>query len=76
MSPIKAHFDGTAIVLDEPASLEVGQRVQVIVDPVNDANSDANTDAPRPSLRGIAKGMFEMSDDFNEPLDEFAEYRK
>ena len=70
MSSIKAHFDGTSIVLDEPATLRVGQSVQVIVDPSLDS------DTPRRSLRGIAKGMFEMRDDFNEPLDEFAEYRR
>ncbi len=33
MSSFKGHFDGTAIVLDEPATLAVGQVVRVIVDP-------------------------------------------
>ncbi len=32
MIPLKAHFDGQAIVLDEPASLQVGQKVYVYVD--------------------------------------------
>jgi hypothetical protein len=33
MVTIKGHFDGNAVVLDEPASLIVGQAVRVIVDP-------------------------------------------
>jgi len=32
MPSIKGHFDGTAVVLDEPASLAVGQLVRVIVE--------------------------------------------
>ncbi len=72
MTSIKGHFDGTSVVLDEPATLALGQAVRVIVDPTVDANADA----PRKSLRGIAKGMFEMRDDFDDPLDEFVEYRR
>lgn len=70
MTSLKGHFDGSAIVLDEPATLKLGQHVRVVIE---DA---ADRETPRPSLRGIAKGTFEMSDDFNEPLDEFAEYRR
>jgi hypothetical protein len=33
MSWLKAHFDGHSIVLDEPATLAVGQAVRVIVEP-------------------------------------------
>jgi len=33
MPPLKAHFDGHSIVLDEPAVLAVGQAVRVIVEP-------------------------------------------
>lgn len=32
MVSIKGHFDGKAIVLDEPADLMVGQQVRVIVE--------------------------------------------
>lgn len=32
MVSLKGHFDGKAIVLDEPASLAVGQQVRVIVE--------------------------------------------
>lgn len=57
MSSIKGHFDGNTVVLDEPASLAVGQPVRVIVD----SSLDENADAPPRSLRGVAKGMFEQS---------------
>jgi hypothetical protein len=33
MTLLKAHFDGHSIVLDEPATLAVGQAVHVIVEP-------------------------------------------
>jgi hypothetical protein len=71
MSSLKAHFDGQSTLLDEPATLKAGQSVRVVVD---NAISDDQPTA-RKSLAGFAKGMFEMRDDFNDPLDEFAEYR-
>jgi hypothetical protein len=72
VASIKGHFDGRWVVLDEPASLAIGQPVRVLVDSepvVQTAKPD------RPSRFGFAKGMFEMREDFNDPLDEFAEYR-
>ena len=80
MTSIKGHFDGSAVVLDEPPprSLAAGQPVRVIVDPSPDAGTDAGAGEGEPprSLRGVAKGTFETRDDFNDPLDEFAEYRR
>lgn len=72
MMSIKGHFDGAAVILDEPATLAVGQPVRVIAD--DGSSTDANT-SPRPSRFGFARGMFKMSEDFNDPLDDFAEYR-
>lgn len=71
MTMIKGHFDGNAIILDEPAKLSVGQEVRILVDKVSEEQSKSS----RPSRFGFAKGMFVMRDDFNDPLDEFAEYR-
>ena len=67
---INAHFDGKTIVLDEPATLVAGQKLKVVVEPalVEDIKP------VRTSRFGFAKGMIEMSEDFNEPLDDFAEY--
>ncbi len=40
MFPLKAHYDGHAIVLDEPASLQAGQQVYVYVESlVNTVNT-------------------------------------
>jgi len=72
MLSIKGHFDGAAVVLDEPVSLAVGQQVQVVVETAPAAET---VKPARPSRFGFAKGMFEIRDDFNDPLDEFAEYR-
>lgn len=68
---IKGHFDGKAVVLDEPAALLVGQAVRVVVEP---AVTDESPPRKRKPLAGFAKGMFEMRDDFNDPLEEFEEY--
>jgi hypothetical protein len=72
MISINGHYDGKSIVLDEstPLTMAVGQQVRVIVD-----SSASVTQTPRRERFGFAKGMFEMRDDFNDPLDEFAEYR-
>ena len=48
MPPIKGHFDGTAVVLDERVTLAVGPAVQVGV-----------VEA-RPLLAGFAAGMAEL----------------
>ena len=72
IASIKGHFDGTSVVLDEPARLAVGQEVRVIVDPISSSLTPRPT---RPSLVGFAKGTFQMRADFNDPLNEFAEYQ-
>jgi hypothetical protein len=69
MFTIKGHFNGDAIVLDEPASLTVGQEVRVVID----SEPPEKPEPARPSLFGFAKGTFEIRDDFNDPLEEFAE---
>jgi hypothetical protein len=40
MTSIKGHFDGTAVVLDEPATLAVGQAVRIIVESELEADRD------------------------------------
>ncbi|MFH5834381.1 DUF2281 domain-containing protein [Halalkalibaculum sp. DA3122] len=36
----------------------------------------ANQQTPKSRTPGLAKGLIEMSDDFDEPLDDFKEYRE
>jgi hypothetical protein len=40
MTSIKGHFDGSNVVLDEPATLAIGQMVRVIVETTEAAESD------------------------------------
>ena len=46
MSFIKAHFDGTSFVLDEPlpSALVVGQSVRVLIDPAPEKHSEGTDD--------------------------------
>ena len=71
MLMIKGHFDGATVVLDEPADLAVGQVVRVVVEQSTPAEAARPRRGP---LFGFAKGMVEMRDDFNDPLEEFEEY--
>jgi len=69
MTTLNAHFDGKVFVPDEPVHLSRGQAVRVIVE------SPSPDTVVRKPLAGFAKGMIWMSDDFNNPLDDFAEYQ-
>jgi len=39
MVAIKGHFDGRAIVLDEPVQLSMNQRVAVLIQPIDDSRT-------------------------------------
>lgn len=72
MTSIQGHFDGSRVVLDEPAplALKVGQKVLIVIEPKIEPTGSLPL-----SGFGFARGMFEMRDEFNDPLDDFAEYR-
>lgn len=65
MTTLKAHFDGTSIILDEPAALTVGQQVQVLVQsdaPVDfDALRRRTDEALKPTREAFAASG--MTDD-------------
>ncbi len=68
MQTIKCHFDGVAVILDEPASLKVGQAVRVVVDSPQTSDST-------PSPLGEWKGKVEILDDGDaDVLDHFKDY--
>lgn len=72
MSTIKGHFDGTSVVLDEPASLVVGQPVLIVV---TNQPTDQSSAPDQPSVVGSWKGRVEILDDGeDEILDQFEEY--
>jgi hypothetical protein len=70
---ILAHFDGHVIVPEEPLPLVPGEKVRVTIE--RESSMPAVATKPRPSLLGILEGRVSISDDFNEPLDAFKEYR-
>ena len=70
MSSIKGHFDGTAVVLDEPASLAIGQPVRVVID----SPSTPGPVHPGSEL-GAWKGKLRILDDGDDAiLDQFKDY--
>ncbi|QDU86821.1 hypothetical protein Pla175_01740 [Pirellulimonas nuda] len=68
MASIQGHFDGVAIVLDEPAKLAVGQRVRVVVESPTEASACGDR-------LGAWKGKFRIIDSGDEVvLDHFQDY--
>lgn len=68
MGPIhvRARYDGHVLVLEEPADLPQGVVLELSVSPMEERS---------PREPGSAKGKIWMSDDFDAPLEDFAEYR-
>jgi hypothetical protein len=71
VTTIKAHFDGEAFVPDEPVDLPVNQAVVLHVEIVP---AFPPPNPSRPKMIGSAKGRFVMSDDWDEPLEDFKPY--
>ncbi|MDR1126520.1 MAG: DUF2281 domain-containing protein [Treponema sp.] len=53
----------------------VGTELEIIIFPVNDVSSTPEFLQKKPVF-GCAKGKFEMAEDFDAPLDDFAEYMR
>jgi hypothetical protein len=51
----------------------IGSELEIIVFPVRDASS-VTVYPPKVPIFGCAKGKFKISDDFDEPLEDFREY--
>jgi hypothetical protein len=51
----------------------VGEKLEIIVFPVKDAYITPNPSQKKP-IFGCAKGKFKMSNDFDDPLEDFMEY--
>lgn len=76
MVVLKAHFDGKVIVPDEPLSFAPNQELRITIEPVESPADAVPTQAKPRRQAGFAKHLnITMSDDFNDELDEFAEYR-
>jgi hypothetical protein len=68
MVAVKGHFDGRVFVPDEPINLPQNQRIIMHIEPLPEQTFPAG---PRP---GSAAGKVRMSDDFDAPLDDFADH--
>lgn len=77
MVQLSGHYDGKVFVPDEPVDLPVGRSVRIVVDVDGDEGVGAGAPPPpsRASLFGACRGMFRIAEDFEAPLDGFAEYR-
>ncbi len=72
MVQLMGHYDGKVFVPDQPVDLPVGRSVRILVE----GDVTVPRSAPsRASLFGACRGMFQIADDFDAPLDAFAEYR-
>ncbi len=69
MVAIKGHFDGKVIVPDEPHDLRPGQAVIVQAEPQTETPS-----GKRGPKAGSAEGKIWIADDFDAPLEDFADY--
>jgi len=72
MVAIKGHFDGKVIVPDGPVDLPKDRPLLLHVEV-----AEPRTEEPPPIIRrkgGWAKGQVWMSEDFDKPLDDFADY--
>ena len=64
---LRARFDGRAFVPETPVDVPVGTVLEMWAEP--------SATEPRPPRKaGSAKGLVWMRDDFDAPLDDFAEY--
>ena len=77
MYAIKAIYDGTNFKPMQPIPVKENYEVVItFIEPVKKDAESTNKPAklPRSTARGLLKGKVWMSDDFNEPLEEFKEY--
>jgi predicted DNA-binding antitoxin AbrB/MazE fold protein len=77
MYAIKARFDGTNFKPMQPIPVKEDYEVVItFIEPVKKESTEIiNTiKRPRSEFIGLFEGKVRMSDDFNEPLEDFSEY--
>ena len=68
MTAIRAHFDGKTIVPDEPVDLPKGRPLIIHVEQAESRHPH------KKRWLGALRGQIRMSEDFDEPLDDFKDY--
>lgn len=74
MLPIKAHYDGQSIILDEPASLQVGQQLYVYV--AGQGNSQKSSRETLNKILQPVRDAFTASGMTDDELAELLEHEK
>ena len=73
MFAVKAIYDGKNFTPEKPIEVEGAYEVVItFLEPAKE--EDAPKKSPRSEIFGALKGQIWMSDDFDEPLEEFKEY--
>ncbi len=72
MTILQAHFDGTSIVLDEPAELKPNTKVKVMVEPESNLKSDDSSQSKGTDLLSIFPKPVDMGiEDLSEQHDHY-----
>ncbi len=72
MQAIRQIYESLPDVINVPAELR-RRKVEVIILPLDEDETEVVAEKPRPQF-GNARGQVTMSDDFDQPLEDFAEY--
>ena len=72
MQAIRQIYESLPDVINVPAELR-RRKVEVIILPLDESETETIAEKPRPQF-GNARGQVTMSDDFDEPLEDFADY--
>lgn len=72
MEAIRQIYDSLPDVISVPAEMR-RRKVEIIILPLDENETETISIKPRPQF-GNARGQVSMSDDFDAPLEDFAEY--
>lgn len=72
MEAIRQIYDSLPDVISVPAEMR-RRKVEIIILPLDENETETISAEPRPQF-GNARGQVSMSDDFDQPLEDFAEY--
>jgi hypothetical protein len=72
MQAIRQIYESLPDVISVPSEMR-RRKVEIIILPLDENEPEIVADKPRPQF-GNARGQVEISDDFDAPLEDFAEY--
>ena len=72
MEAIRQIYDSLPDVISVPAEMR-RRKVEIIILPLDENEAETISENPSPQF-GNARGQVSMSEDFDQPLEDFAEY--